>query len=109
MKNFTPAKAEVTVRDISFEKTGDREIEVTLYLTASAFTEKNEEITVLNNLCYIEDENKKRQPPMALYLAGADDTLWSIAKKFRTSEENIREINGIEKEVKEGERILVVR
>ena len=55
-----------------------------------------------------EDENKKAWPAMVVYFARAGETVWEIAKKYRTKPHLIKDANGLETEkIEKGKRLLI--
>ena len=49
-------------------------------------------------------------PSVVGYIAKANDSLWSIAKKYYTTVDTIKEINQLEQEsIKVGDKILIVK
>ena len=47
---------------------------------------------------------------MVIYVCKENDTLWHIAKKFKTSMDSIKQTNGIEEDVlNAGQKLLIVK
>ena len=47
---------------------------------------------------------------MVVYVAGENDNLWKIAKKFKTSVESVAKLNQLEDgEISEGRKLLIIR
>ena len=47
---------------------------------------------------------------IGVYVAGKDDTLWKIAKRFKTSVESVAKLNQLEdKEISESRKLLIIR
>ena len=47
---------------------------------------------------------------MIVYVAGKGDSLWSIAKKFKTSVETVAKLNQLEDgQIEEGRKLLIIR
>ena len=57
------------------------------------------------------DLNKLSElPGMVIYIAGPNDTLWDIGKRYMVSLDNLKEMNHLTKdEVCAGEKILIIR
>ncbi|HAB62370.1 MAG TPA: peptidoglycan-binding protein, partial [Lachnospiraceae bacterium] len=52
----------------------------------------------------------QEMPSVVGYIAKANDSLWSIAKKYYTTVDTIKEINQLEQEsIKVGDKILIVK
>ncbi|MDD2217378.1 MAG: DUF3794 domain-containing protein [Eubacteriales bacterium] len=102
----------IDFRDIWFEKLSSRQAELNANLFVSALLWKSSTCNLISNPCIVkQDDANKAGPSMIVYVSGPNDTLWSIAKKFRTSMYDIAEINQIEKNrpVKSGSKILIVK
>lgn len=57
-----------------------------------------------------DDEDLQDEPAMIGYIVRENDTLWELAKRYRTTRECIRTMNFMEKdEVEFGDRILIVK
>ena len=48
-------------------------------------------------------------PGITGYIVKNGDTLWNIAKQFYTTVEDIKEMNDINEEVKQGQKLLIVK
>ena len=58
----------------------------------------------------IDDEKKKMMPGIVGYIAKQGDTLWSVAKEYRTTVERLCQMNNLEKqEIKIGDKLIVVK
>jgi len=88
--------------DISLEHVGyilnsDREIEIrtALNLKSKILDDKNR--TVISSIEMDEEKpiNKDNQSGITIYFTDKNESLWNIAKKYHTTEEDIAEINGI--------------
>ena len=57
-----------------------------------------------------DDEKKKMMPGIVGYIAKQGDTLWSVAKEYRTTVERLCQMNNLEKqEIKIGDKLIVVK
>ena len=65
---------------------------------------------VLTNPAFEESTLKESMAPMVVYVAGENDNLWKIAKKFKTSVESVAKLNQLEDgEISEGRKLLIIR
>ena len=65
---------------------------------------------VLTNPAFEESTAKETMAPMVVYVAGKDDSLWSIAKRFKTSVETVAKLNQLEEgQIAEGRKLLIIR
>ncbi len=66
-------------------------------------------ITDINTEAFSVEEMKKR-PGIVGYVVKEGDDLWSLAKRYNTTMEGIREVNNLkDEELKTGERILIFK
>lgn len=70
------------------------ELRVVLGLCIRSFAEKT--VTAVTDISPAEnDESGKRTPSIVIYFVRPGDTLWGIAKKYRTTVEKLKEFNGL--------------
>lgn len=85
------AKALITMEVFVFEKMVSQQIK--------QVTEKEFDLEEMDSI-----------PSMSGYLVKAGEDLWSIAKKFHTTEEDIMELNELEdKKIKSGDKLLLMK
>ena len=85
--------------NIEYKQNGENQLQVDIRMIASVMGDEESEINTITNL-EITDEIVPTQPSLIIYYVKAGDTLWNIAKKIRSTVENIVTINGIEDENK---------
>lgn len=69
---------------------------------------KPKEVSILTDCSAKESENTTTQSTMVVYFTKEGDTVWSIAKKYRTKSEKIKSANNIETEkIEPGRRLLI--
>ncbi len=57
-----------------------------------------------------DEEKRKMMPGIVGYITKEGDTLWSVAKEYKTTIERLCQMNGLEKnEIKKGEKLIVVK
>lgn len=55
-------------------------------------------------------EEMEKRPGIIGYIVKEGDDLWSLAKRYRTTEQRIREVNGLEeRELKAGDKLLIFK
>lgn len=73
----------------------DESIDIKIDLIFSAESERNSEINIIENIQ--KDEEKFENPySMVVYFVKPGDTLWNVAKKFKSTIEDVTRVNGIE-------------
>ena len=69
---------------------------------------KNKEVSILVDCVQKEDEITNTSPTMVVYFAKDGDTVWDVAKKYRTKSQLIKDANGLEAEkIEKGRRLLI--
>ena len=102
----------IDVKDLWCEKLSGRQVELNTGLLASTLLWKRNVSNLISNPHIVEREDEGYAgPSVIVYVTAPNDTLWSIAKKFRTSIDDIAEINQMEKNrpIKSGSKILIVK
>ena len=100
------------VEQISINLAGNEEVEVKAVLAFDTFIRKPVKLRVIQKVeCvpFSREEIEKR-PGLVGYIVKEGDELWGIAKRYMTTADAIREMNGLETErVKTGDRLLIMR
>ena len=78
----------------------------TIQLCVDTFEES--EIVFLENPFFV-DKVKGKVYPMVIVSVQPGETLWTLAKRYRTTEEHIRIANQLEGEAEPGRRLLIVK
>lgn len=102
--------AKTQVRDIWAEKINGKQLEFNATVMVGAEIMREVAFKVLTNPAFEESTSKETMAPMVVYVAGKDDTLWSIAKKFKTSADSVSKLNELEDEgIVQGRKLLIIR
>lgn len=102
--------ARTHVRDLWAEKINGKQLEFNASVMSGAEIMREVTFKVLTNPAFEESTSKEAMAPMVVYVAGKDDTLWKIAKRFKTSVESVAKLNQLEdKEISEGRKLLIIR
>lgn len=100
----------IHVRDIWAEKINGKQLEFNASVMAGSEIMREVPFKVLANPAFEESTAKETMAPMVVYVAGKDDSLWSIAKKFKTSVETVAKLNQLEDgQIAEGRKLLIIR
>lgn len=108
--NIANIETEITIREDNFIVLSDGEIEAQITLQLDTKKYRNIEINVIDNI----ETNELRNDiaySIVIYFVKKGDTLWNIAKQFKSTVEDIVKINDIEDEnkISPGEQILIPR
>ncbi len=69
---------------------------------------KSRRVDIITDIQAKEDTDSYAQPSMVIYFAKDGDTLWSIAKKYRTKAEKIKKANNLDNDrIEVGRRLLI--
>ena len=63
---------------------------------------------IISDVTYKDEEQKRA--PLTVYFATDGDTLWDIAKKYKTAPERIAAINSLEEDavIKSGTKLIIM-
>lgn len=102
---------QLTLKDLWFDKINNRQIEVNAGIAVSTTISKEEKHKLIKNVSFVEmPEGEHIKPSIILYITRAGDNIWKIAKKYRTTIDEIKKINDLEyaNEIKPGTKLLIV-
>lgn len=100
----------IHVRDIWAEKINGKQLEFNASVMAGSEIMREVPFKVLANPAFEESTAKETMAPMVVYVAGKDESLWSIAKRFKTSVESVAKLNQLEEgQIAEGRKLLIIR
>ncbi len=106
------AENEFCIKEINFEKLNNKQVEIHAVICAKTMVTKNETHTLIRSVDLVDpDKSLSDEASIVLYIAKKGDTIWKIAKKYRSTIDEICKINQLEQEneLKSGEKILIVR
>lgn len=102
----------VRIKELWCDKINNRQIEINAGLVVNATVSNREKHPLIGNVSFVElPEKTGEEPGMILCIAQEGDNVWRIAKKYRTTIENVKKINGIseDSELRPGTKLLIVR
>ena len=105
------ADNDIFLKELWFDKINNRQIEVNAGIQVNSTVSKQESHQLVKNVSFLEDsEDRSQSPGIVLYIARARDNIWKIAKKYRTTIDEIKKINGLESsnDIKAGSKLLIV-
>ncbi len=100
-------EADMWLEDVSAELTGNgAQILANIGIFMKAM--KTHNIEILTDCSPKDESDTTKYPSLVVYFAKDGDTVWNVAKKYRTKCEKIMSANGLEKEtIEQGRRILI--
>lgn len=105
------ADNDINIKELWFDKINNRQIEVNagILVNTAILSEKSHQL--VKNVSFIEGvQEKYKNPGIILYIARAGDNIWKIAKKYRTTIDEIKKINNLDygNEIRPGTKLLIV-
>lgn len=105
------ANNDIMLKELWFDKINNRQIEVNAGILINTAVSNIEKHQLVKNISFLENaQEHAANPGIILYITRDGDTIWKIAKKYRTTINEIRKINDLEpgKEIKQGMKLLIV-
>ena len=106
----TICDAKIFTEHISYTLNGGGSIDLRAVLGLSLRSYKNEIITPITSIDIIEETDEKAKPYITIYFAQNGDTLWNIAKRYKTTVDALKECNGLtDDKLSIGQQIRICR
>lgn len=105
------ASNDIVLKELWFDKINNKQIEVNAGILVNTAVSSEKKHKLVKNVSFLESPQDNNPPPgIILYIARTGDTIWKIAKKYRTTIDELRKINDLEvgKEIKPGTKLLIV-
>lgn len=96
------------VKSAWVELINEKQIEVNCAVSLSVELCSDDEVTLLEQP-YFTDKAAEKEYPMVVVTMNKGDSLWELAKKYRTTENHIRAANSLEDEPETGRRLLIIK
>lgn len=99
------------LKEFWFDEINSRQMEINASISLNIWALGKETFKTLENLCFVEAKEPARRISMALYVVGAGDTLWDVAKRYKSDMNILAELNQIDpqKPLSEGMKLLVAK
>ena len=103
----TGAECTVALSNLSFTLS-ENAVNIRAALSATIRLLGKEKVNVIEEIS-VSDAEAPRRAPIVIYFVQSGDTLWNIAKKYRTTASKIADANAIdmEKTLMQGEKLLI--
>lgn len=99
----------VCMKDFHAEKINGKQIELNATVSVSADVMRDTPFRLPQNPAFEECAKKSEKARMVVYISQEGDSLWSIAKRFKSTPEAIRSVNQKESdEIAKGEKLLIL-
>ncbi len=107
-KNMSPI-VHIHIEDIEYKKSGENQLQVVVKLVVTIISDEEIEINSVTKL-EVSDEKVPDMPSIVIYYVKHGDSLWNIAKKFRSTVDYIKEVNELKDDmIYSGQRLLIPR
>ena len=100
------------VEQLSVNLAGGNAVDVKAVLAFDTFIRKPTAVPVITNVEMLETDpaDWEKRPGIVGYIVKRGDELWNLAKKYKTTEDEIRTANTLESDVlKEGDKLLIFK
>jgi len=103
--------ADVQLKNVWFDKINGKQAEVNGGISVSAIVYEQREYETIENPAFLMCESdEKNIPSIVLYIVKPGDSLWKIAKLFKTTVDAIKDVNELESDmIMAGSKLLIVR
>ena len=105
------ANNDIVLKELWFDKINNKQIEVNAGILVNTAVSSEKKHQLVKNISFLESpQDNSPLPGIILYIARSEDTIWNVAKKYRTTIDELRKINDLEagKEIKPGTKLLIV-
>ncbi len=100
----------VFLKDSWAEKINGKQVEFNCTVVSLVDAMKNKQFSILTNPAFDLDVEEDGGCPMIIYSCKEGDSIWHIAKKFKTTTSAIMNINNMESEnLKKSQRLLIIK
>lgn len=100
------------VEQLSVSLAGSEAVEVKAVLAFDTFVRKPVFMNVITNVEFqpLSMEEMEKRPGIVGYIVKDGDELWTLAKRYMTTVEGIKEVNGLDSEmIKAGDKLLIFK
>ncbi|MBQ9279968.1 MAG: DUF3794 domain-containing protein [Clostridia bacterium] len=103
------ADVNMNIVGIDYQKIDDSQIQIKISANVNVCVEKEETIRGIKGI-EAEELSHVNMPSIVIYYVKPGDTLWNIAKKFRTTSGDIMEQNGLDSDhILPGQQLIIPR
>ena len=99
------------IKEFWFDSINSRQMEINAGVSLEVWTRSHETFRTIENLCFVENKEPHKHIPMAIYVVGCDDTLWDIAKRYKSNSEVLSQLNQLDadKPLSEGTKLFIIK
>lgn len=99
------------LKDFWFDEINSRQLEVNITLSIRIWASVKETFKTLENLCFVDSGEPAKRVPMALYTVSPGDTLWDVAKRYKTDSDTLADLNQLDPQrpLVEGMKLFIAK
>lgn len=107
-KDFDVCSSAV-LKDLWFDNINSRQLEINVSIAINIWLLGKEAYITPENLRFAESDTPVQRISMAVYVTGQNDTLWDVAKRYKSDIETIAELNQLDsqKPLPEGMKLFI--
>lgn len=87
---------DTAVKEFWFSEINSRQMEINTVLAMTVWVTAEETFCTIDDLRFTEDDVPPARTPMALYVVGSEDTLWDVAKRYKTDINMLAALNDLD-------------
>ena len=100
----------IYIKDLWAEKINGKQLEFNATVLVCGEIFRPTPFRVLTNPAFIESSACCQAPPMVVYICKPEDSLWQIAKKFKTTMNSIKQINNLDTDyLTNRQKLLIIK
>lgn len=103
---------DVVLKELRCDRLNDRQVEVNAVIQMNGAVIRKKQCPLIRNVGFVEETGPQQERPgLVLYISRRGDTLWNIARKYRTTMEAVASINQIPMDgvLEAGTKLLIVK
>jgi len=100
-----------SLKDLWFDSINSRQLEINVSISVEAWIFAQESFCTPENFRQAESPASLRRTPVAIYVACENDTLWDVAKRYRSDTKKLADLNGLDEKqpLTQGMKLLIVK
>lgn len=109
--DITDIYVDTDVKEFWFDGINARQVEINTSLNIKVWIAGEENFCTIENLCFAETAEPAKHIPMAVYVVGSGDTLWDVAKRYRSDIDALASLNELDpqKPLPEGAKLFITK
>lgn len=99
------------IKEFWYDEINSRQIEVNINTAINVWICRSHTFASVTGLCFMDSDEVSATAPMSIYVTGSGDTLWDIAKRYRSDADAIAVKNNLDqsKPLSEGMKLLIMK